>query len=405
MILTDINVIKILVPGPRGPRGAVWRGAWNSLTNYKAYDLVRLDPAGNTYLSLRNNIGAQPDISPLDWDLFMPNTGIGSVPPGTMIYTGAWSALATYATGQIVLFGGALYMALQASLNQQPPNPTYWAPVSGNMGSMIWRGDYSPTATYVKNDIVRYNSALFTVYVNDPVTGALPTDTSKWQLVLTENFGGNQGGWTWRDPVGSVNQLPLVDNVISDARMVAVGLSGSPEPWVWDGTQWVRSTATGATGGGGGPIIRMPFISSTGGSYAQFSIGGTSAYFAASDPVPEAGNYIVQLRGIVRARSGSVQKAQMVGGNNTVRIYNIDGTPGAVIYNAGEVIGEDDNTPLDYSIGDPIIIDSSPIAMAAGDYLTSSGLTTDWTVIGLKIVTGIFLNVMLAGASLRLVKV
>lgn len=41
----------------------------------------------------------------------------------------AWSAIVTYAIGDRVTLGGVTYQALLASLNQSPPNATYWFPL------------------------------------------------------------------------------------------------------------------------------------------------------------------------------------------------------------------------------------------------------------------------------------
>lgn len=45
----------------------------------------------------------------------------------------AWSAVTNYVTGNFATSVGVLYVAKQASLNQAPPNATYWNPISSAM--------------------------------------------------------------------------------------------------------------------------------------------------------------------------------------------------------------------------------------------------------------------------------
>jgi hypothetical protein len=46
-----------------------------------------------------------------------------------------WNSVTTYATNDIVVYNGVIYIALQNSLNRVPPaNPTYWATSGGGSG-------------------------------------------------------------------------------------------------------------------------------------------------------------------------------------------------------------------------------------------------------------------------------
>ena len=53
--------------------------------------------------------------------------------------TPAWSAVTNYVQGDVVVEGGVAYYAKQASLNQVPPNATYWYPMSaGAAGESVY---------------------------------------------------------------------------------------------------------------------------------------------------------------------------------------------------------------------------------------------------------------------------
>jgi hypothetical protein len=56
-----------------------------------------------------------------------------SLPPGTIIDRGDWSATANYRPGDLVFSGGAAYVATAASTNQMPPNTAYWRPLGGTI--------------------------------------------------------------------------------------------------------------------------------------------------------------------------------------------------------------------------------------------------------------------------------
>lgn len=59
-----------------------------------------------------------------------------SLPPGTIIDRGDWSATANYRPGDLVTSGGAAYVATAASTDVMPPNTAYWRPL-GSAGGGI----------------------------------------------------------------------------------------------------------------------------------------------------------------------------------------------------------------------------------------------------------------------------
>lgn len=68
-------VMVIGVPGDQGPPGTGIniRGAWSSTAIYAINDCVTYN--GSAYTALSASIGAEPDITPLQWNLFV-ETGV-----------------------------------------------------------------------------------------------------------------------------------------------------------------------------------------------------------------------------------------------------------------------------------------------------------------------------------------
>lgn len=93
-----VRVVRVNVPariirvywtagvGPQGPAGAgfTWRGAYSGATNYVANEIVEY--SGSSWIAIAASIGQQPDISPLSWELLAAEGATGPQgiqgPPG-----------------------------------------------------------------------------------------------------------------------------------------------------------------------------------------------------------------------------------------------------------------------------------------------------------------------------------
>lgn len=64
-------IIKTSTPGPQGPPGTGInvRGAWVSTDTYAINDCVTYN--GSAYTALSPSVGAEPDVTPLQWNLFV----------------------------------------------------------------------------------------------------------------------------------------------------------------------------------------------------------------------------------------------------------------------------------------------------------------------------------------------
>ena len=83
--------------------GSEFDGSWSSNTYYNIGDIVRYE--GFMYYSITNNYGSKPFDEPTstDWILLARNTN----------FAGTWAADGSYKTGDVVLRGGNLYLALR----------------------------------------------------------------------------------------------------------------------------------------------------------------------------------------------------------------------------------------------------------------------------------------------------
>lgn len=61
-----------------------------------------------------------------------------------------------------------------------------------NGGPFVWRGAHSEVTAYVVGDAVSYSGGSY--YCTAPVTGGLPTDTTKWGVLAAKGADGSGGG-------------------------------------------------------------------------------------------------------------------------------------------------------------------------------------------------------------------
>jgi hypothetical protein len=96
-------------------------------------------------------------------------------------YRGAWDTTEEYEIGQIVSYGGKVYIAVQSvNLNQNPVTATaYW---SVFVDGIQYEGTYSGSTAYQKGDVVKYGGAVYIAKTN--TTNNLPSNTSFWDLLI-----------------------------------------------------------------------------------------------------------------------------------------------------------------------------------------------------------------------------
>ena len=148
-----------------------WRGDWASGTTYAKDDVVKYGP--NVYNCVTAH-SSQPNFTDnsADWEIMVP--GIDSV--------GEWVNGTLYRVNEIVVYGGGIYICTAehvASLTIQPSDTGYWTKfVEGQQ----FEGPYAGATQYQKGDIVSYGGYLYVA--KGDAQGIIPTDTASWDVYV-----------------------------------------------------------------------------------------------------------------------------------------------------------------------------------------------------------------------------
>lgn len=130
---------------------------------------------------------------------------------------------------------------------QGPTGPTAVANINA-------KGTYSNSATYVRNDLVNYNGNAYVCIVASS-TGVLPTDTTNWQLFVSQGAKGDKGDTGATGAQGPKGETGLPALVYSQRRE-------------WTTTPTVNATITFPTNSFNrtpvvGDVLRFPFLNTT----------------------------------------------------------------------------------------------------------------------------------------------
>ncbi len=149
--------------------GQNYLGEWNSATGYGTGDIVKY--GGRLYIALRSNQGLNPNTETLDWV---------SVSKG-FDFQGEWSETNDYKIGQVVRRGGRLYIATTDTVGIDADTTNYVVTVgsapSGQTGNRyaIDGVEYAPNLTFYTGITYRFNQTALTnlYFPNDNITGNL----------------------------------------------------------------------------------------------------------------------------------------------------------------------------------------------------------------------------------------
>lgn len=130
---------------------------------------------------------------------------------------------------------------------QGPVGPTAVANINA-------KGVYSASATYVKNDLVNYNGNAY-VCIAATSTGVLPTNTTNWQLFVSQGAKGDKGDTGATGAQGPKGETGLSALVYSQRRE-------------WTTTPTVNATITFPTNSFNrtpvvGDVLRFPFLNTS----------------------------------------------------------------------------------------------------------------------------------------------
>lgn len=158
--------------------GTQWTSFWDTETDYKIGDLVKY--GGNNYIANTGHTSSStiPDFYTdiANWDLY--SAGFS--------WEGAWQGTKFYKINDVISFGGNAYLCNTqhtsgaATTAGWETHESKWTPfVQGQQ----FEDSYSGVTVYQKGDIVRYGGYLF--IATNETTGNLPTDISYWTVFST----------------------------------------------------------------------------------------------------------------------------------------------------------------------------------------------------------------------------
>jgi hypothetical protein len=206
--------------------GLQWEDTYNAGTTYQDGDVVSY--GGYTYVYVNSTPAAGQ--TPTDnsyWDVI--TTGYNN--------TGEYNHATTYKTGDVVIYGGYVYVA------NTNGNGNYPANTDGTTNSSYWdlvvkgfdyqSGAYDAATTYNIGDVVRYISSTYVMLKDRQLNVTPGTDGTVWQLIAQGDTGAvltTRGDLIYQDS--------------SQTARLPIGVSGSV--LTTDGTDVIWSNAEGA---------------------------------------------------------------------------------------------------------------------------------------------------------------
>ncbi len=192
--------------GPAGPQGppASFQGTWLVGTSYAVGSVVGF--GGSSYVALVANVGREPDLSPTFWAV-LAQAGTAGTPgatgpqgpagaPGTVgvTYRGNWVAATAYLANDVVVFGGATYLAVTTSLGSQPDvSPAQWAVLAVN-GAVGATGPSGAAATVSVGTVTTGAAGSQASVTNSGTAGAAVLNFTIPQGAPGTGGGGGGGG-------------------------------------------------------------------------------------------------------------------------------------------------------------------------------------------------------------------
>src|SRR5210317_1742534 len=206
--------------------GLQWEDSYNAGTIYQDGDVVSYGGYTYVYVNATPSAGNTPTDNSY-WDVI--TTGYNN--------TGDYSFSTTYKTGDVVNYGGYVYVANANHSGQYPAN------TDGTTNSSYWdlvvKGfDYQPSVydtgtTYNIGDVVRYVSSSYVMLKDRQINVTPGTDGTVWQIIAQGDTGAvltTRGDLLYQDA--------------SQATRLPIGIVGSV--LTTDGTEPIWSNAEGA---------------------------------------------------------------------------------------------------------------------------------------------------------------
>ena len=142
-----------------------FEGDWTASATYEYNDVVRY--GGDLFVYTFNSSTAS--VNPT-------NTTYWNKMIGGFDFEGSWSDSTSYRPGQVVSYGGKVYIAIDEGSNQNPSTASAaWTKL---VDGIQYEGDYSNSTEYQPGDVVKYGGISYIATVAG--SGNVPTSASYW---------------------------------------------------------------------------------------------------------------------------------------------------------------------------------------------------------------------------------
>jgi microcystin-dependent protein len=101
-----------------------------------------------------------------------------------------------------------------------------------NGTSFVWKGTWSASSSYAKNDAVFYNGSTY-VLAADSIHDTLPTNAAYWSLMAQQGSTGPAGSYKVKAPLALVGDSLLINGATHAGDLLS-----------WDGNNWVARNVT-----------------------------------------------------------------------------------------------------------------------------------------------------------------
>ena len=207
--------------------GLQFENSWVGGTTYQIGDVVTY--GGYSYICKQNHSTSQTPsaVSSAYWDVY--TTGFS--------FQGDWNSGTSYKVGHVVRLGGYTYVATVDSLNQTPPNTSYWARLNSGLRWAATSGSY--TGLSATNISSSGSSAVFTVTRAGTVYSATATTPGSGYAIndTLKILGTSLGG------LSPVNDVILTVTGVTSGGITAVSCTGISTTWT-SGTTYVLGDVT-----------------------------------------------------------------------------------------------------------------------------------------------------------------
>lgn len=167
-------------------QGQQFEDSYNGSTAYQKGDVVRY--GGYLFIATNETTGNLPtDVA--YWSVF--STGFSN--------EGTYASNIAYKPGDLVRFGGLVYVALQDTTANTPTDATYWELV---VDGFNWAGSWSVGVTYQKGNVVEYTGSSYVSLTSDNVANIPGASPSNWELMMQgsgDNVATTEGDLIYRN--------------------------------------------------------------------------------------------------------------------------------------------------------------------------------------------------------------